>query len=193
MIRKELEMVDTQWHSRKIKERVASTKKWTVGNSKKETRRRMPHDQRPSKRRRYALISGWGEDTKTTGLDEPQGDHDEVGEELVPDDPGGGLERKMTPEKEYLGIGVFAPPPQSQDGLHPDDTPPIGGSTNTGVTSEVIPDRLVTEEQTELLQTSGSVHDITFITSANVISEHSRGSNDDRDDDAFIVYLGSNS
>ena len=88
----------------------------------------------------------------------------------------------MTPEKEYLGIGVFAPPPQSQDGLHPDDTPPIGGSTSSGVTREVIPDRLVTVEQTALLQSNGGVQDMTLVTSPNVITEHSRGGKDDRND-----------
>lgn len=182
MVRKELQVVDTQWHSKKIKERAANTRKWTGGNSMKETRRKMPQDQRPSKRRKYALLSGWGEEAKTTVLEKPHVNHEEVGEGLVPDNPGEGPERQMTPDKEYLGIGVFPPPPQSQDDLHPDNTPSIGGSTSTGLTSEVVPDHLVTGEQTALLQSNESVHDITLATSADVIYEHPRGGNDDRSD-----------
>ena len=111
-----------------------------------------------------------------------QVNHDEVGEGLVPDDPGEGPERQMTHDKEYLGIGVFPPPPQSQDDIHPDNTPSIGGSTSTGVTSEMVPDHLVTGEQPALLQSDESVHDITLATSADVIYEHPRGGNDDRSD-----------
>ena len=178
MIRMELARQEDDWKYQKTKNRSRS--KWK--SSRMTTKRGMDaKEPRPSKRRKYSLITGWGEEggvypdqAKTTNPHTPSDISSKMIRGGVYEVPSDGLEDRRlsdTPVEEHRSIGGHPPPPHMDD-CHPGE-PRDEEENNTISLDDPSVTLTGTENHMTLLPTSQNVQDISVRNTADVIPEHS--------------------
>ena len=128
MIRNELQKQEESWKSRKTMSRTSTTKFTSRKAWKKKHDHGIDQETRPSKRRKFSLVVGWGEEreddpgqAKTTSIDLPSITSSSLREGEQNQEPKEGSKRRGssgTPEKEH-NVMEGHPLPPTKEGDHP--------------------------------------------------------------------------
>ena len=182
-VEQELRSKDSNWERRKTTARVRNTG-WSNGRGKKHCSPAAPKEQRPSKRRKYALLTNWGEtsEAKTTlegGMEtctdrdragshreeqgSPETEIDKEEQETTPSlapPPGGRDSQEDTPERR---LGLYSLSPVRRAALVTSSGHPITtGLNNRTLTDEVIQGGAVEIVTDDLGEEVGTLNSITI-------------------------------